>query len=141
MPLQVLGMWAALLVTPSAYILGEAFILSAQTVAAVFVCRSMDFIFRYTVSDGVKQILYKSVPPDELIEARAFTDGTIKKLAPMLLGGIILVVQQLTQAAAFALVRPIAFCALAASFGLMPMVLRLAKMSEERSAMKVIAML
>ena len=41
----------------------------------------------YTVSDKTKQILYKSV-----IDARAFTDGSIKKLAPMVLGGILIVV-------------------------------------------------
>ena len=79
-------MWAALLVTPAAYVLGELGIMSAQTVKMVFICRSMDFIFRYTVSDNTKQILYKSVPPHQLIDARAFTDGSIKKLAPMLLG-------------------------------------------------------
>ena len=79
--LQHVGLWCALLVTPTAYILGEMGIMYQQTVAFVFVCRSMDFIFRYTVSDNTKQILYKSVPPEQLIEARAFTDGTGQTLA------------------------------------------------------------
>ena len=131
--LQTLGVWAALLVTPVAYVAGEVGILSAQTVRMVFICRSMDFIFRYTVSDNTKQILYKSVPPDQLIEARAFTDGTIKKLAPMLLGGILIVVQKMTHLGAYEIVRPMAFYALAASVALMPLVLHLAKKSEQQS--------
>jgi len=130
--LQVAGVWAALLVTPAAYVLGEFGIVSAQTVRMVFICRSMDFIFRYTVSDNTKQILYKSVPPAELIEARAFTDGSIKKLAPMVLGGILIVVQNLTGAAAYSLVYPMAFYALVASVALMPLVLHLAKISESQ---------
>ena len=129
--LQHLGTWAALLVTPIAYIAGEAGILSAQTVRMVFVCRSMDFIFRYTVSDNTKQILYKSVPPEQLIEARAFTDGTIKKLAPMLLGGVLIVVQSITSLPAFELVRPMAFYGMVGSVSLVPLVLHLANMSEK----------
>ena len=43
--LQHVGVWAALLVTPAAYILGEGLILTQQTVMMVFLCRSMDFIF------------------------------------------------------------------------------------------------
>ena len=132
--LQNFGVWAALLVTPSAYILGESLVISAQTVTMVFICRSMDFIFRYTVSDNTKQILYKSVPPSQLIEARAFTDGTIKKLGPMLLGGILIVVQVVTHAKAYEIVYPMAFAALLASIGLMPLVLRLARMSESQDA-------
>ena len=128
--LQVAGVWAALLVTPAAYVLGELGIISAQSVRMVFICRSMDFIFRYTVSDNTKQILYKSVPPSELIEARAFTDGSIKKLAPMVLGGILIVVQNMTGAPAYSLVYPMAFYALVASVMLMPLVLHLAKISE-----------
>ena len=44
--LQHVGVWAALVVTPVSYILGESLILSSQSVATVFTCRSMDFIFR-----------------------------------------------------------------------------------------------
>ena len=87
---------------------------------------------RYTVSDNTKQILYKSVPPEQLIEARAFIDGTIKKLAPMLLGGILIVVQNIWSIAAYDIVRPMSFYALTASIGLMPLVLHLAKKSADR---------
>ena len=59
-----------------------------------------------------------------LRQARAFTDGTIKKLAPMLLGGILIVVQKFTGAGAFEIVQPMSFYALAASIGLMPLVRR-----------------
>ena len=68
--LQHAGVWAALLVTPLAYVVGSGLVAYQQTVAMVFLCRSMDFIFRYTVSDNTKQILYKSVPPHQLMEAR-----------------------------------------------------------------------
>lgn len=68
--LQHAGMWAALLVTPIAYVAGAALVMTKQSVATVFICRSMDFIFRYTVSDNTKQILYKSVPPHQLMDAR-----------------------------------------------------------------------
>ena len=54
----------------------------SQTVATVFAARSMDFIFRYTISDGVKQILYKSVPPDELIEVRPYASMPCMPCAP-----------------------------------------------------------
>jgi AAA family ATP:ADP antiporter len=128
--LQVAGTWAALLVTPAAYVLGEFGIMSDQTVRMVFICRSMDFIFRYTVSDNTKQILYKSVPPHQLIDARAFTDGSIKKLAPMLLGGILIVVQGVTGLGAYELVFPMAVFGVGASGGLIPLVLYLAKVSE-----------
>jgi hypothetical protein len=130
--LQVAGTWAALLVTPAAYVLGEFGIMSDQTVRMVFICRSMDFIFRYTVSDNTKQILYKSVPPHQLIDARAFTDGSIKKLAPMLLGGILIVVQGITHLGAYELVFPLAVFAMGLSAGLVPLVLYLAQMSEEQ---------
>jgi len=128
--LQVAGTWAALLVTPIAYVAGEFGIMSDQTVRMVFICRSMDFIFRYTVSDNTKQILYKSVPPHQLIDARAFTDGSIKKLAPMLLGGILIVVQGVTGLGAYELVFPMAVFGVGASGGLIPLVLYLAKVSE-----------
>uniref|UniRef100_A0A7S2CJ50 ADP,ATP carrier protein n=1 Tax=Haptolina brevifila TaxID=156173 RepID=A0A7S2CJ50_9EUKA len=130
--LQVAGVWAALLITPGAYVLGELGIMSAQTVRMVFICRSMDFIFRYTVSDNTKQILYKSVPPDQLIDARAFTDGSIKKLAPMLLGAILIVVQNVTNAPAYDLVRPMAFFASVAAVALMPLVIHLAKVADSQ---------
>jgi len=130
--LQVAGTWAALLVTPAAYVLGEFGIMSDQTVRMVFICRSMDFIFRYTVSDNTKQILYKSVPPKQLIDARAFTDGSVKKLAPMLLGGILIGVQGYTGLGAYQLVFPLAVFAMAASAGLVPIVLFLAKMADEQ---------
>ena len=130
--LQVAGTWAALLVTPIAYVAGEFGIMSDQTVRMVFICRSMDFIFRYTVSDNTKQILYKSVPPHQLIDARAFTDGSIKKLAPMLLGGILIVVQGVTGLGAYELVFPMAVFGVGASGGLIPLVLYLAKVSEAR---------
>ena len=68
--LQHAGVWAALLVTPIAYVAGSALVMTQQTVSTVFICRSMDFIFRYTVSDNTKQILYKAVPPHQLMEAR-----------------------------------------------------------------------
>ena len=42
--LQVAGTWAALLVTPAAYVLGEFGIMSDQTARMVFICRSMDLI-------------------------------------------------------------------------------------------------
>jgi hypothetical protein len=90
----------------------------------------MDFIFRYTVSDNTKQILYKSVPPHQLTDARAFTDGSIKKLAPMLLGGILIVVQGVTGLGAYELVFPMAVFGVGASGGLIPLVLYLAKVSE-----------
>jgi AAA family ATP:ADP antiporter len=128
--LQVAGTWAALLVTPIAYVAGEFGIMTDQTVRMVFICRSMDFIFRYTVSDNTKQILYKSVPPHQLIDARAFTDGSIKKLAPMLLGGILIVVQGITGLGAYELVFPMAVFGVGASGGLIPLVLYLAKVSE-----------
>ena len=130
--LQVAGVWAALLVTPTAYVLGEFGIMQEQTVRMVFICRSMDFIFRYTVSDNTKQILYKSVPPKQLIDARAFTDGSVKKLAPMLLGGILIGVQGYTGLGAYQLVFPLAVFAMAASAGLVPIVLFLAKMADEQ---------
>ena len=65
-----------------------------------------------------------------MIEARAFIDGSIKKLAPMFLGSILILCQNAFIATAFALVLPIGYAALASSFGLMPLVLRLAQMVE-----------
>jgi hypothetical protein len=128
--LQNFGLWLALLVTPAAYVGGEALIMSSQTVATVFACRSMDFIFRYTISDNTKQILYKAVPPHQLIDTRSFTDGTIKKLAPMVLGGVLIVVQALFGEDAFALVLPMAFGGLGGSLLLMPIVLKMAEMGD-----------
>jgi len=130
--LQRFGVWAALLVTPAAYIVGEAYIVVAQTVLTVFVCRAMDFIFRYTISDNTKQILYKAVPPHQLIDARAFTDGTIKKLGPMVLGLVLIAAQRVANAPAYSLVRPLAFCAAVAAAALMPLVLNLARISSEQ---------
>ena len=52
--LRVLGVSAALLVTPTAYVAGESLIMSAQTVTTVFVCRSMDFIFRCEHARGCR---------------------------------------------------------------------------------------
>ena len=129
--LQKLGVWAALLVTPAAYIAGEGYILTAQVVTTVFVCRAMDFIFRYTISDNTKQILYKYIPSHQLIEARAFTDGTIKKLGPMALGFILIVVQYVSKAEAYALVYPLAFAGALMAGALMPLVLNLATISAE----------
>ena len=131
--LQHLGVGAALLVTPIAYVFGEGLVLSSQTVATVFACRLMDFTFRYTISDNTKQILYKGVPAHQLIEARAFIDGSIKKLAPMLLGAILILCQKFANSA-FALVLPIGYAALVSSCGLMPLVLRLARMVEAPTA-------
>ena len=110
--LQRVGVWAALLVTPSAYILGEGLIMTKQTVLMVFLCRSMDFICRYTISDNTKQILFKAIPPHLLMDSRAFIDGTLKKAAPMVVGFVLIVLQSGLHASAFSLVRPISFIAI-----------------------------
>jgi len=132
-PLLRTGLAAALVVTPIAYLLGESLVLFSQTVAAVFACRSMDFIFRYTVSDSTKQLLYKAVPPTQLMEARAFTDGTIKKLGPMLLGAFLIGVQAIFGAHADALVVPMSVGAAGAALALLPLVLALARMGDAAS--------
>ena len=60
--LRVLGVSAALLVTPTAYIAGESLIMSAQTVTTVFVCRSMDFIFRCEHARGCRARVPRLAP-------------------------------------------------------------------------------
>ena len=52
-------------------------------------------------------------------------------LAPMLLGGILIVVQNTWHTAAYDLVYPMAYYALVSSAALMPLVLHLAKVSGE----------
>ena len=53
--LQRAGVAVALLVTPAAYAVGQALVLSSQSVDAVFVARVLDFVLRYTVN-GAAQI-------------------------------------------------------------------------------------
>eukprot|EP00966_Prymnesium_polylepis_P204668 4741446-Prymnesium_polylepis.1 len=48
--LQRAGVAVALLVTPAAYAVGQALVLSAQSVDTVFVARALDFVLRYTVN-------------------------------------------------------------------------------------------
>jgi hypothetical protein len=129
--LQHVGVWAALLVTPTAYIFGEGLIMSYQTVITVFVCRSMDFIFRYTISDNTKQILFKSIPPHQLIDARAFIDGTLKKAAPMVVGFFLIFAQNGLGFGSYQLVRPLSFVQITLAATMIPLVLHLARVTDE----------
>ena len=78
-------------------------------------------------------IAARRAPPRASCLARAFIDGTIKKLGPSALGGVLIVVQSTFGLGAYELVGPMAFYLLVCSFGLMPIVLHLAEMSRQRS--------
>ena len=70
--------------------------------------------------------------PVPVAQAQCTEEESIKKLAPMLLGGILIVVQNITAAPAYDLVYPMAFYAAVGSGFLIPLVLQLAKMSESQ---------
>ena len=128
--LQKAGVGAALLVTPAMYALAEAAIALEPGVPAVFAARTVDFAFRYTINDAVRQIIWLAVPPSILIPSKALVDNTIKKMSPAVVGVTIIVLQQAARQAnwpADMLVRCLAVGALAVSVALLPLCIRLGR--------------
>ena len=123
----VSGAGLALLVTPLAYAAGEVFILSGPSVATVFTARLLDFLFRYTINDSAKQIVWLVLPHRQLMDARAFIDGTLKKAAPALVGALLITAQRIGGGPAESLVVPLAFVALFVALGTLPLIVYIAR--------------
>lgn len=123
------GVGYALLVTPLAAMCGEVLLVSFQSVPTAFIVRSFDFIFRYTINDSAKNIIFQSLPPRDLLDARAFIDGTLKKGSPALVGLLLIGAQHLFDADAGAevLVRPLGICLLVWICVLLPLTAKLAR--------------
>jgi len=123
------GVGYALLVTPLAAMCGELLLVSFQSVPTAFIVRSFDFIFRYTINDSAKNIIFQSLPPRDLLDARAFIDGTLKKGSPALVGLLLIGAQHLFDADAGAevLVRPLGICLLIWICVLLPLTAKLAR--------------
>jgi len=97
----------------------------------VFLARALDFILRYTVNDSSKQIVFLAVPKEHVFDTRTFIDGTLKKVAPAVIGMLLIAATAVSGATAMDLVQPIAILALCTSVALMPLCLRLAHDSAE----------
>lgn len=115
------GVCWALMVTPFAYAIGELAIFTKPSVASVFVARSLDFTFRYTINDSTKQIIFGAVPSIYQVETRAFVDGTLKKMAPAVVGAMLIALQQVVGSHVELLVRPLAAVGAICACGLVPL--------------------
>lgn len=81
---------------------------------------------RYTINDSSKQIVWLVIPHSQLMDARAFIDGTLKKAAPALVGFLLIAAQSLSGDAAEELVVPLGFVALCGALATLPLVVHIA---------------